>query len=67
MLTNYGHCHLVEVFSRTFGAQMDRILRYQTTIQRELVHSLNQLERLQRARKGEHVPAPVSVQVSTDQ
>jgi hypothetical protein len=26
-----------------------------------------QLERLQRARKGEHVPAPVNVQVSSDQ
>ena len=49
------------------GAEMDRILRYETTIQRQLVYAINQLERLQRARKGEHVPAPVSVQVSSDQ
>ena len=28
---------------------------------------MNQLERMQRARKGEHVPAPVSVQISSDQ
>jgi len=43
-----------------------RIVRYETSIQRQLVHAINQLERLQRARKGEHVPAPVSVQVSSD-
>jgi hypothetical protein len=67
MFTDFPLIHRVEAFTRTLGAQMDRILRYQTTIHRELVHSLNQLERLQRARKGEHVPAPVSVQVSTDQ
>jgi len=46
---------------------VDRILRYETTIQRQLVYAINQLERMQRARKGEHVPAPVSVQVSSDQ
>ena len=49
------------------GADLDRILRYETTIQRQLVYAINQLERLQRARKGEHVPAPVSVQLSSDQ
>ncbi len=49
------------------GAELDRILRYEATIQRQLVYAINQLERLQRARKGEHVPAPVSVQVSSDQ
>jgi hypothetical protein len=42
-------------------------LRYETTNKRRLVYAINQLERLQRARKGEHVPAPVSVQVSSDQ
>lgn len=49
------------------GPALDQILRYETTIQRQLVYAINQLERLQRARKGEHVPLPVSVQVSTDQ
>jgi hypothetical protein len=33
----------------------------------QLVYAINQLERMQRARKEEHVPAPVSVQVSSDQ
>jgi hypothetical protein len=46
---------------------MDRILRCEPTIHRQLVYAINQLERLQRARKGEHVPVPVSVQVSSDQ
>jgi len=45
----------------------DRIVRYETSIQRQLAHAINQLERLQRARQGEHVPAPVSVQLSSDQ
>ena len=41
-----------------------RILRYQTTINRQLFQAMNQLERLQRLRKGDHVPAPLNVQVS---
>jgi len=45
---------------------MDQVLRYETSAQRQLAHAINQLERLQRARKGEHVPAPVTLQVSTD-
>ena len=53
--------------SLPLSADLDRILRYETTIQHHLVYAINQLERLQRARKGEHVPAPVSVQVSSDQ
>src|ERR1019366_4320755 len=37
------------------------------TIQPQFAYAIKQLERLQLARKGEHVPAPVSVQVSADQ
>lgn len=55
------HCSL------PLGAELDRILRYETAIHRQLVYAINQLERLQRARKGEHVPAPLSVQLSSDQ
>jgi hypothetical protein len=46
--------------------RLDRILRYETSAHRQLVYAINQLERLQRARKGEHVPVPVTLQVSTD-
>jgi hypothetical protein len=49
------------------GHELDRILRYETSIQRQLAYAINQLERLQRARKGGQVPAPVSVQFSSDQ
>lgn len=44
----------------------DRILRYQTTIDRQLYQAMNQLERLQRLRKGDHVPAPLNLQVLRD-
>jgi hypothetical protein len=47
--------------------ELNRILRYEAGIQRQMVHAINQLERLQRASQGEHVPAPVSVQLSSDQ
>jgi hypothetical protein len=47
--------------------ELDRVLRYDTSIHRQLAYAISQLERLQRARKGEHVPAPVSVQLSGDQ
>jgi hypothetical protein len=50
-------------FKRT---SIDRILRYQTTTNRQLFQAMNQLERLQRLRKGENVPAPLTVQVSGD-
>ena len=46
--------------------ELNRILRYDAASNRQLYQAINQLERLQRARKGEHVPAPVNVQVSND-
>jgi hypothetical protein len=57
---------ITEHHSLPLGQKLDSILRYETTIQRQMVYAINQLERLQRARKGEHVPAPVNVQVSGD-
>ena len=48
------------------GMSMDRILRYQTTINRQLFQAINQLERMQRLRKGDVVPAPLNVQISHD-
>jgi hypothetical protein len=53
--------------SLPLGENLDRILRYETTIQRQLTYAINPLERLQRARKGEHVAAPLSVQLLSDQ
>jgi len=58
---------ITDHLSLPWGPGFDLILRYETSVHRKLVHAINQLERMQRTRKGEHVPAPVSVQVSGDQ
>ena len=47
------------------GDALDKILRYDTTIDRSLDRALNRLERLQRRRKGEPVLPPVNVQLTT--
>ena len=44
--------------------QLDRLVRYATMITKELNHAVSELERLQRRRKGEAVPSPISVDVS---
>jgi hypothetical protein len=40
---------------------LDKLLRYEAAIERDLSRALDRLERLQRRRKGEPVPPPVSV------
>lgn len=40
------------------------LVRYQTMINRQFFQAMNQLERLQRLRRGEDVPAPLNVQIS---
>jgi hypothetical protein len=43
---------------------MDKILRYETTLKRQLYCAMGHLERLQRMRKGETVPPPLTMEVS---
>jgi hypothetical protein len=43
---------------------LDKILRYEGAIQRELGRAVDRLERLQRRRQGEPVPPPVSVRLT---
>lgn len=43
---------------------LDKILRYETTLDRQFFRLMHQLERLQRMRKGEHVPPPLTMEVS---
>ncbi|MDP3024362.1 MAG: hypothetical protein Q8O10_02395 [candidate division Zixibacteria bacterium] len=45
---------------------VDKILRYETTIERQLYRAMSELERLQRQRKGEFLPPPIHVEVSSD-
>ena len=43
---------------------LEKIVRYESALQRQLYRSMNQLERLQRRRLGENVPPPVVMDVS---
>jgi hypothetical protein len=61
--------HEAEAFEKENPISRHRLpttMRYQTTINRELFQALNQLERLQRLRKGDNVPAPLNLQVLGD-
>ena len=61
--------HEAEAFTREnpfLRSQLSKISRYQTTINRQLFQAMNELERLQRLRKGDVVPAPLNLQVLTD-
>ncbi|MHC4645130.1 MAG: hypothetical protein ACYTBJ_06495 [Planctomycetota bacterium] len=46
--------------------ELDRLLRYEGVIERQFCKALNQLERLQRLRAGDNVPAPVQLEVDMD-
>jgi hypothetical protein len=43
---------------------LDKILRYETALQRQLYRAMSQLERMQRMRQGEAVAAPMMMEVS---
>jgi len=44
---------------------LDKILRYETTLERQLYRAMNQLERLQRRRNGENIPPPMSMDIGS--
>jgi len=46
--------------------ELDRLLRYEGAIERQFYKALNQLERLQRFRAGDNVPAPIQVDVDVN-
>jgi hypothetical protein len=48
-------------FSLPSAGAADKLLRYETHLDRQLYRAMDQLERLQRQRKGENVPAPLNV------
>lgn len=43
---------------------LDKILRYETKLERQMYRAMAQLERVQRMRRGEALPAPLSVEIS---
>ncbi len=48
------------------GAELERLQRYETSIKRGMYRAMDQLERLQRRRRGEPLPPTVNVNVSSD-
>ncbi len=46
------------------AAVLDKIMRYETKLERQMYRAMAQLERVQRMRGGEAIPAPLSVEVS---
>lgn len=46
------------------AATLEKILRYETKLERQMYRAMNQLERLQRMRQGEAIPAPLTMEVS---
>lgn len=57
----------VEIYARVKSlalpdeAATDKLLRYETHLERQLYRAMDQLERLQRRRKGENVPPPLNL------
>jgi hypothetical protein len=43
---------------------LEKIMRYETKLERQMYRAMAQLERLQRMRNGEVLPAPMSVAVT---
>ena len=43
---------------------LEKILRYETKLERQMHRAMAQLERVQRMRRGEAIPAPLTVEVS---
>jgi hypothetical protein len=46
-------------------AVVEKILRYEVALDRQMYRAINQLERLQRRRGGENVPPPLTMEVSS--
>jgi len=44
---------------------LDKILRYESALQKRLYRAMNHLERLQRRRLGENVPPPLTMEISS--
>lgn len=49
--------------SNSVGALVGTYQRYESSIENKLYRAMNQLERIRRTQQGEHLPAPVAVDV----
>jgi len=48
------------------GYDLDHLLKYEGSIEKQFYKAINQLERLQRMRAGDQVPPPVNIDVAVD-
>lgn len=48
-------------------AQLNKVTRYEASLERSLYKALHELQRMQAARQGQHVPPPVAVDVTGDE
>jgi hypothetical protein len=58
-----GASEILDHLSIPVGAGLDGILRYRSAAYKQLSYHLAELERLQRASRGDHVAPPIRVQV----
>jgi hypothetical protein len=78
-LTNFGDLELAKLMNRSeewqsirehnsvlAGPALEKLLRYEAAINRQLAQTLMQLERLQRQRNGEKLPAPIALTLTAD-
>ncbi len=56
---------MVRTLSLPPSESVHKIIRYETTIERQLYRAVSQLERLQRRRMGEPVSPPVTLDITT--
>jgi hypothetical protein len=50
-----------------FGEEMDKLIRYESTLERGIYRALHELQRLQSSRSGTPSPPPVAVDLSFEQ
>ena len=52
-----------DILALNFAPPVDLLLRYLTTFDRSIARTLDELERLQRARKGQPVPPRIELEL----
>jgi hypothetical protein len=63
-----GHAHALQVRRKLGcipdGHSLDRLLKYEGAIEKQLYRALSELERVQRIRAGDNVPAPMNIDLA---
>jgi hypothetical protein len=60
------YCDVALYVANTPGSGPGNLLKYDSMITRQFYQAMHQLERFQRRRRGENIPAPLSVHISHD-